>query len=86
MNFRKNFINEIPTNMKYKQHKQYRLPDFDYSGEGEYFVTICVDNRKHYFGEIKNSEMILSELGKIVDQYGMKFQINLKIPYWMHIK
>lgn len=68
MNFRKNFINEIPTNMKYKQHKQYRLPDFDYSGEGEYFVTICVDNRKHYFGEIKNDQMILSELGKIVDQ------------------
>jgi putative transposase len=38
--------------MKYKYHKQYRLPNFDYSSEGEYFITICVDNRKHHFGEI----------------------------------
>jgi len=54
--------------MKYKYHKQYRLPNFDYSGEGEYFVTICVDNRKHHLGEIQNDEMILSDLGKIVDE------------------
>jgi len=54
--------------MKYKYHKQYRLPNFDYSGEGEYFVTICVDNRKHHLGEIQNGEMILSDLGKIVDE------------------
>lgn len=54
--------------MKYKFHKQYRLQNFDYSGEGKYFVTICVDNRKHHFGAIKNGEMVLSNLGKIVDE------------------
>lgn len=54
--------------MKYKNHKQYRLPNFDYSGEGEYFVTICVDNREHHLGEIKNDQMILSDVGKIVDE------------------
>jgi len=54
--------------MQYKENKQYRLRDFDYSGDGEYFVTICVDNRKHHLGEIKNGEMILSGSGKIVDR------------------
>ena len=53
--------------MQYKENKQYRLRNFDYSGDGEYFVTICVDNRKHYFGEIKNGKMILSEIGQIVN-------------------
>lgn len=52
--------------MKYKNHKQYRLPNYDYSDEGEYFVTICVDDRKHHFGEIQNGEMVLSNIGKIV--------------------
>jgi len=54
--------------MKYKLHKQYRLPKFDYAGEGDYFVTICTDDRKHHFGEVVNGEMILSDIGKIVDK------------------
>lgn len=54
--------------MKYKQHKQYRLPGFDYSADGEYFVTICINERKHFFGEIENGVMNLSETGKIVDK------------------
>jgi len=54
--------------MKYKLHKQYRLPKFNYAGEGNYFATICVDDRKHHFGRIENGEMILSNLGKIVDK------------------
>lgn len=31
-----------------------RLKGYDYSQEGLYFVTICTQNRKHLFGEIKN--------------------------------
>ena len=44
------------------------MPGYDYSGEGDYFVTICIDNRKPQFGKIKNGVMILSDLGKIVEQ------------------
>ncbi len=54
--------------MGHKKHKQYRLPAFDYSGEGEYFVTICTGRRKHHFGKIKNGEMFLSDIGRIVDR------------------
>jgi putative transposase len=52
--------------MGYKYHKQYRLPGFEYAGEGEYFVTICIADRRKYFGEIEKGEMILSELGELV--------------------
>ncbi len=52
----------------YKKHKQYRLPGFDYSGEGNYFVTICTQNRNEYFGKIINGKMILSDAGKIMDK------------------
>jgi len=54
--------------MNYQKVKQYRLPNFDYSGNGQYFVTICINERKHFFGRIENEKMILSELGKIVEQ------------------
>ena len=53
--------------MKYKEHKQYRLPDYDYSEEGNYFVTICTFNREEYFGKIIKDKMILVDGGKIVD-------------------
>ena len=35
---------------------------------GTYFVTICTQNREHYFGEIQKGEMILSEMGIIAKQ------------------
>jgi REP element-mobilizing transposase RayT len=54
--------------MNYKYHKQYRLPNFDYSGEGEYFVTVCTADRKHHFGEVKDDIMFLSDVGKIADK------------------
>ncbi len=43
-----------------------RLPDFDYSQEGAYFITICVKGRKYLFGNIVDNEMNLNEFGKIV--------------------
>jgi hypothetical protein len=43
-----------------------RLPGFDYSQEGAYFVTICVKGRQSLFGKIIDIEMDLNEFGKIV--------------------
>lgn len=53
-----------------KFNNKYRIPsarwaDWDYGNEGAYFVTICTKHREHYFGEIINSEMQYTELGKI---------------------
>ena len=54
-----------------KFQNKYRIPSaranwHDYNG-GTYFITICTKNREHFFGEIDNGEMVLSEIGKYVD-------------------
>jgi len=48
---------------------KYRIPSarwaaWDYSSNAAYFVTICVANRAHDFGEITDSGMTLSPLGQ----------------------
>ncbi|MFN8672763.1 MAG: transposase [Candidatus Sericytochromatia bacterium] len=49
-----------------KERKLQRLQGYDYSQDNFYFVTICTHKREHFFGEIKNGEMILNILGEIV--------------------
>lgn len=51
-----------------KRRRSMRLQGYDYSQAGIYFVTICVKNRECLFGEIKNEEMILNKLGRIVEK------------------
>lgn len=46
-----------------------RLKDYDYSQDGLYFVTICARDRECLFGEIRNEEMRLNELGRIVNNF-----------------
>ncbi|MDF1580358.1 MAG: hypothetical protein P1P74_06210 [Desulfuromonadales bacterium] len=43
-----------------------RLRDFDYSGGGAYFVTLCVHGRECLFGEVADGEMRLSDAGRMV--------------------
>ncbi len=54
-----------------KFQNKYRIPSarlstWDYSSNGAYFITICTTNRQHFFGDIINSEMHLSQIGKNV--------------------
>nr|WP_064965730.1 transposase [Tenacibaculum ovolyticum] len=49
-----------------------RLQNWDYASNGAYFITICTKNREHYFGEIKNKEMQLTETGKLAETYWME--------------
>ena len=51
---------------KYPSHKPLRLHDYDYSQAGCYFVTICTQDRKPWFGQIVNAEMRLSVAGSMV--------------------
>jgi putative transposase len=48
--------------------KSPRLPGYDYSQSGTYFVTICTAQRQHLFGKISNSEMVYSSIGEIALQ------------------
>ncbi len=44
--------------MNNRTRKSNRLPTYDYSRAGYYFVTICTHNRKEWFGEIIGGQMI----------------------------
>ncbi len=46
-----------------------RLHNWDYSSNGAYFITICTQNKEHYFGTINDGKMVLSEIGKLVEQF-----------------
>lgn len=43
-----------------------RVPGYDYSSPGYYFITICTNNRKRLFGRIRNGHIKLNRFGKIV--------------------
>ena len=66
--------------MRYKQQKQYRHKNYDYTKNGFYFVTICVKNHQMFFGDIAKSgteynpvyELKLSPIGKIAEKYWLE--------------
>jgi len=43
-----------------------RLPGYDYSQDGWYFITICTQNQKNMFGEIVKDQMRLNNAGSMV--------------------
>lgn len=60
--------------MQNKFKNKYRIPSarlqtWDYSNNGAYFITICTQNRNHFFGKIIYQEMQLSEIGKLAQKY-----------------
>lgn len=60
--------------MQNKFQNKYRIPSarlqtWDYSNNGAYFITICTQNREHFFGSIHNGIVQLSEIGKLAEYY-----------------
>ncbi len=51
-----------------KERKKNRLRGHDYSQNGYYFVTTCVQRMNCVFGDVIDSEMRLNELGGIVEK------------------
>ena len=64
-----------------------RLQNWDYGSNGAYFITICTQNREHFFGDIvvNNSSntivksMQLNEIGLLAEKYWM--EIPKQFPY-----
>jgi len=59
-------------NPEIHHRRSIRLKGYDYSQAGLYFVTICVQKgtnaiRPHIFGDVIDGKMILSNIGKIID-------------------
>lgn len=67
---------------KYKIDSK-RLKNWDYSGEGVYFITIVTKNRECLFGSIEDGKMILNENGKIVENELLK-SIKIRKNWFFH--
>ena len=54
--------------MRYITHprKNIRLPYYDYTSGGMYFITICTRHREAFFGTITDGELILNDAGAMV--------------------
>lgn len=59
----------MPYNPKKHHRRSIRLPGYDYTAPGFYFVTFCVQNRVCLFGQIQNKKMRLNEAGQMVDRW-----------------
>ena len=44
-----------------------RLPHYDYTQDGAYFVTIVTRNRLRLFGDVLCGKMVLNDIGKLVE-------------------
>ena len=49
--------------------KSIRLKNWDYRNNGAYFITICTQNRRHFFGEIIDKKMELNEIGLLANNF-----------------
>lgn len=56
-----------------------RLQNWDYGANGAYFITICTDKMRHYFGEVIEGEMQLNDLGKLAHELWQ--EITNQFPY-----
>jgi len=76
--------------MKYNQQKHnrksIRLKEYDYSFPGCYYVTICAHGKNNLFGKIKNGNVTLNNIGKIVEEEWTKtkeIRKNVDLDYYI---
>ena len=63
-------------NKKYPSRKSHRLPEYDYSNTGYYFVTICIRDRKCILGNITNDTVQLNDAGKIIEDMWQELPVR----------
>lgn len=57
--------------MEMSKRKQNRIPDYDYSQNGAYFLTICTNDRKPLLSDIVGDDalIVLKPYGEIAEQW-----------------
>jgi REP element-mobilizing transposase RayT len=58
----------VSTDPGLHRRRPIRIPEYDYTAPGRYYVTICVRNRECLLGRIRNGGIHLNELGRIVQR------------------
>ena len=53
---------------RHPRRRSLRLPEYDYSHAGAYFITVCTQDRVMLFGEVIDRDVRLNDMGTIVQQ------------------
>jgi REP element-mobilizing transposase RayT len=72
--------------LAHSNRKTIRLQEYDYSFPGWYYVTICTHEKNNLFGKIKNGNVTLNEIGKIVEEEWTKtkeIRKNVDLDYYI---
>jgi putative transposase len=65
----------MPSKKKFKNKyriESIRKPSWDYGSNAAYFITICTNNREHFFGEIVDGQMNLNQIGQFAHNFWLE--------------
>jgi putative transposase len=63
-----------------RPRRSIRLPDYDYTSPGAYFITICTHRRDLLFGEAADGDVVLNQYGQIArEEWQASEQIRREI-------
>jgi REP element-mobilizing transposase RayT len=62
-----------------QRRKALRLPTYDYSNAGAYFVTVCVAGKQCLLGSVVDAHVDLSPCGAIVARHLRQLQSRLEV-------
>ena len=67
------FFHRRPLSRRYDPDKHHRrsirLPGFDYTQQGAYFVTICTLRGRCLFGEVEDGDVVWNDSGRMVEAH-----------------
>ena len=56
----------MPTHLPGGRRRSIRLPGYDYTSPGAYFVTLCVRDRRRLLATVRGGAVQLTDLGALV--------------------
>jgi len=65
-------LNKMKFDPEKHHRRSIRLPEYDYSQPGGYYITILTHNRECLFGDVVDGKMVLNDAGKIVRDEWLK--------------
>jgi hypothetical protein len=64
------------TDLSKHNRQSIRLRGYDYTKSGGYFITICTQQKENLLGNIHNGQLILNEVGLMVEKWWQKLPMN----------
>jgi len=65
-------------NPEKQQRRSIRLRNYDYSQPGNYYITICTQNRECFFGLAEDGDVKLNDVGVMVKKWWLELKNKYK--------